>query len=198
MKGSCGRVWMGASSFSRRVAYRRLRPNHRPLSSPREERPATVKITKHAVLLLGVGLALTACGSSDQPSADVALPSPASTSTTDEELVPNACGDETYRADHAEYCANVDPLPEGDADLPDTNDRGNVEAALGQEIPLPDGGTIVVDAASPVTLPCPEDTEYSESVPSNGTFVRLDLRAATAPASAEVINQPSVSSSNFK
>ena len=60
-----------------------------------------MKITKHAALLLGIGLALTACGSNDQPSADVALPSPASTSATDEELIPNAGGDETYRADHA-------------------------------------------------------------------------------------------------
>ncbi|MBJ7451059.1 MAG: hypothetical protein JHC71_03120 [Blastococcus sp.] len=158
-------------------------------------------ITKRSLFMIGVGFAPAACGSDNQPSADVELPSATSASPSEEELVPNACGDETYRADHAEYCANVDPLPEGDADYLDTNDRGNVETALGQEIPLPDGGAVVLDAAEPVALPCPEDSEFSESVPQNGTFVRLDIRATTAPASATPtegpFSQPSISSANF-
>ncbi len=69
-----------------------------------------MEIAKHAVLPLGVGLALTACGSNNQPSADVALSSSASTSATDEELVPNACENETT-APTTLYCANSDPLP---------------------------------------------------------------------------------------
>jgi hypothetical protein len=159
-------------------------------------------ITKRALLLIGVGLALTACGSDDQPSAGVELPPATSASPSDEELVPNACGDETYRADHAEYCANVDPLLEGDADYLDTNDRGNVETALGEEIPLSDGGAVVIDAAEQVALPCPTDTEYSESLPQNGTFVRLDIRATTAPAPSiptdDTVSQPSIGPSNFE
>lgn len=160
-----------------------------------------MKTAKLTTLLLGVGLGLTACGSDGEPSADVALPSLTSTSSTDEELVPNACGDENYRADHEEYCESVDPLPEGDADYL-LNDRGNVESSLGQEIPLTDGGTVVIDTAEPVALPCPEDTEYSQSLPEHGTFVRLDLRAATAPAGAAPpsgsVTQPSISSINFQ
>jgi hypothetical protein len=154
---------------------------------------------KRAALLLGVAFSLAACGSGNQPSANVDLP--ASPSTAEEELNPNACGDETYRTENAEYCANVDPVPEGGAGLPDTNDRGNVEAALGQELPLSDGGTVVIDKADPIVLPCPEDTEYTTSVPENGTFIRLDIRAATAPAAAPTdgsFSQPSVSSINFQ
>lgn len=157
--------------------------------------------TEHAAaLLLGVAFSLAACGTGNPPSANVDLP--ASPSAAEEELNPQACGDETYRAENAEYCANIDPAPGGGADLPDTNDRGNVEAALGQEIPLSDGGTVVIDKADPIALPCPEDTEYTTSVPENGTFIRLDIRAATAPASAAPtdgsFSQPSVGSTNFQ
>jgi hypothetical protein len=151
---------------------------------------------KATALLLGVGLSLTACGGSDEATrADVSLP--ASPSVT-EELTPNACGDETYRDEHAEYCANVDPLAGSDEGAPpDTNDRGNIESAIGQEIPLADGGTFTVDSITPVALPCETDTEYTESVPENGTFIRLEIRAATAPAAEATQYTASVSPSDW-
>lgn len=52
-------------------------------------------------------LSLSACSSTK--SAEAAASKTASTTT--EELVPNACGDETYRTAHAEYCSSVDPTP---------------------------------------------------------------------------------------
>lgn len=57
-------------------------------------------------LLAGVAaLSLSACNYTK--SAEAAASKSASAST--EELVPNACGEETYRTAHAEYCSSVDP-----------------------------------------------------------------------------------------
>jgi hypothetical protein len=127
-------------------------------------------------LLLAAAVVLGGCGtSSDSGSAsDVTLPP--SEGATSESASPGG-------------------PQEGD---PSVNERGNIEVAVGEEIPLPDGGTFVIDALESVPLPCPTDNEFQESVPQNAQFIRLNIRAATAPASAGTAQQASISSFNFR
>ncbi|TFV86723.1 hypothetical protein E4P40_12440 [Blastococcus sp. CT_GayMR20] len=86
---------------------------------------------------------------------------------------------------------------------PEINERGNAEVSLGQALPLtaPGGdtlGTFTVDRIDVIPLPCPTDNEFQESVPQNGHFIRVDIRAATGPADPSVTVQASISSTNFR
>jgi hypothetical protein len=138
------------------------------------KRAVTVTETMKKLLTVGCGLLLAACAAKDSPpAADVTLPS---VTTTESE--------------------SSAPPTEGD---PAVNERGNIEVAVGEELTLPDGGTVVIDKIEVMPLPCPTDDEYSQSTPEHGHFVRLDVRVATAPAGgAEVPTQPSFSEYNFQ
>ena len=56
----------------------------------------------------------------------------------------------------------------------------------------------MIDKIEPITLPCPTDDEFSESVPQNGHFIRLDMRAATAPAGSGGEASSGIGSTNFR
>ncbi len=72
---------------------------------------------------------------------------------------------------------------------PPTNERGNIEAALGDEGTLSDleSGTPVVtyaiDAIGPVQCR-PDHYEYGSS-PENGNLIAVDMRVSTAPELAQ-------------
>jgi hypothetical protein len=134
--------------------------------------------TRKKLLTIGCGLLLAACAApANSPAADATLPS---VSTTTSEGTPT----------------------EGDG--PRTNERGNLETAFGEELPLVTSGgetvgTLAVDRIE-VLSECPDDgNEYTDvPTPQHGQFIQLEIRAATGPATPGVTSDASIGSTNFE
>jgi len=96
--------------------------------------------------------------------------------------------------------APVDETPVASTDEPETNDRGNIVKALGEEggTTTPDGDpvmTFAVDAITP-DIACTE--EYAPE-PENGHLTAIQFRVATKPGvTPEDLGYASINAYNFK
>jgi hypothetical protein len=118
--------------------------------------------------LIGAGLVLSACGGTAKSASAAdssATDTPAGSSA--EELNPNACGDETFRAAHAEYCDSADPLNQGP--VTEAADFGDGTAAMitgATTEPNPHGDEFPDEADTLLTV----TVEFTNSGPATVPF----------------------------
>jgi hypothetical protein len=144
-----------------------------------------IGVAVRCVAAVLVCLAVAGCGGGE--TADTASEEPVGNETIRPDVSAEDCDDPDAaltQAEWVEFCADrvtEEAPPESDVEV---SPRGNVVASVGADLPIAAEGdtvtaTVTIDAVT-VDPTCTADRQ--ESPPENGHFVRLDVRATTAPA----------------
>lgn len=135
-----------------------------------------------------VALMLAACGNSIEDEPDASAPT---LPDVQSEVEANASADAAAEAEALEASAT----PTG----PETNARGNIVKALGEEgrLVAEDGETLYTFAIDSITpnVPCTE--EYSSYDPENGNITAVQMRVSTGAFTPEDFSYLTVNSSDF-